>query len=66
MAKRTVDKDLDTAHERLHKLAEVGLEIDRVTDELLDEGVARFSDSYRKLIENLGQKANRARVERVS
>jgi len=59
---RTVDKDLDATRAQFAKLAEIGIDIDRVTDELLDEGVASFSDSYHKLIDSLRKKADGARA----
>ena len=64
--KRTVDQDLEEAKQQLHQLAELDIDIDRVTDELLDEGVASFSDSYRKLIENLQQKSDRVQAGRAT
>jgi transaldolase len=64
--KRTVDQDLEKANHHLHQLAELDIDIDVVTDELLDEGVASFSDSYRKLIENLQQKSDRVQAGRAT
>jgi len=60
-ADRTVDQDLEAAERQLARLAELGVDLDQVTDELLEEGVAKFARSFDDLMETLGQKLARAR-----
>lgn len=53
---RTVDQDVDEARQQIQALKGVGVDLDQVTDELLDEGVQKFSDSYRELLASIGEK----------
>jgi transaldolase / glucose-6-phosphate isomerase len=46
----TLEEELDLAQEVLDKLAEVGIDLDKVTQQLQDDGVDAFIDSFRKLI----------------
>ncbi len=57
----TIDPDalttgVDEAEAKLQELAEVGVDFDRVTDELQTEGVDAFADSYDDLLATLGDK----------
>jgi transaldolase len=47
---RTVDKDLDGAHKTMADLAAAGIDIDAVTAQLEDEGIASFTKSYDALL----------------
>ncbi len=47
---------LDKAHEQLRQLAEAGIDLGAVTDQLLQAGVASFADSYDKIIKALDHK----------
>ncbi|MDY6872541.1 MAG: bifunctional transaldolase/phosoglucose isomerase [Chloroflexota bacterium] len=49
--KITIYDDLDLAEEALQQFAELGLSIDNVTQELEDEGVAKFAESFEKLMD---------------
>jgi transaldolase/glucose-6-phosphate isomerase len=49
--KITIYDDLDLAEEALKQFAELGLSIDTVTQELEDEGVAKFAAAFEKLID---------------
>ncbi|MBX3080518.1 MAG: bifunctional transaldolase/phosoglucose isomerase [Anaerolineae bacterium] len=49
-AAATLDEELDTAQEILDKLTEVGIDLDKVTKQLQEDGVESFIDSFRKLI----------------
>lgn len=55
---RSADVGLEEARQVLADLATVGIDIDEVTDELEDEGVASFAESFDKLITSLGEKAD--------
>jgi transaldolase len=54
---RTVDTDFDAARRVLADLAEVGVDIDDVTNTLEEEGVASFSKSFDELLASLATKA---------
>jgi transaldolase / glucose-6-phosphate isomerase len=46
---RTVDQNLEEAHQVIRDLEAVGIHMDQVTQELEDEGVASFAKSYETL-----------------
>jgi transaldolase len=52
----TLDRDIDEARQQLEQLEKVGISLDDVTRELLDEGVEKFVKPYDKLIETIAQK----------
>ncbi|MGI8930680.1 MAG: transaldolase family protein, partial [Candidatus Limnocylindria bacterium] len=54
--RQTIDRDVDAAHASLGELKELGIDMQRVTDELIDEGVASFSKSFDELIESIESK----------
>jgi transaldolase len=54
---RTVDADFDADREVLDRLAELGIDLDEVDDELEAEGVASFAKSFSELLEQLSDKA---------
>ncbi|NND75720.1 MAG: transaldolase [Ilumatobacter sp.] len=54
---RRVDADVDEAERVWKDLAEVGVDMDDVADQLEREGVASFSSAFDELIEALEQKA---------
>jgi transaldolase len=47
---RTVDRDLDLAHQHVNELAAAGIDIAAVTSQLEDEGIASFVKSYDTLL----------------
>ena len=53
---RTLDRDLDDAHEAIRAVEAQGITMERVTAELIDEGVASFSKSFDELIETIESK----------
>ena len=53
---QTIDRDVDAAHAALGELKELGIDMQRVTDELIDEGVASFSKSFDELIASIESK----------
>jgi transaldolase/glucose-6-phosphate isomerase len=57
----TVRADYPGAHGVIERLAAVGIDIDNVTQELLDAGVASFSDSYDQLVRTIAMKADAMR-----
>jgi len=46
----TLDDGLDEAQEILDKLTEVGIDLDRITRQLQEDGVEAFNESFKKLI----------------
>jgi transaldolase len=60
---RTVDADIDGAHEIWDGLANVGIDMDDVSDQLEREGVNAFMKSFDELIEALETKANELRAD---
>jgi transaldolase len=57
--RRTVDTDLDRARAELATLQELGIDLDRVTDQLQVEGVAKFAKSFNQMIDAVGEKLTR-------
>jgi transaldolase len=59
-AERTIDRDVEPAHQLMRDLEEAGVDFqDIVSNQLVDEGVKSFAKSYDELIEAIGQKAQR-------
>jgi transaldolase / glucose-6-phosphate isomerase len=52
----TVKADYAGAHKVMEQLAEAGIDMDEVTQELLDAGVTQFADSYDALIRGIAEK----------
>ncbi len=52
----TVDKNVELEAERLAALADLGISIDEVTEELEREGVQKFADSFTALLETIEQR----------
>jgi transaldolase len=50
---RTLDRDVEGAHEVLRQIEAQGISMRRVTDELIDEGVASFGKSFDELIDTI-------------
>lgn len=57
VAARTLDRDVDEAHEVMRALGALGIHMDEVTGDILDEGVRLFSQSYDKVIAQVEEKA---------
>jgi transaldolase len=55
-------RDRDRAHELMDRLASLGIDFGCVADELEDEGVAAFADSYNKALKSIGEKRRKAVV----
>ena len=55
---RTVDRDVEVAHETMRAVREAGVDVEQIVlGELVDEGVQAFSDAYDSLLSALKQKA---------
>ncbi|HVG44872.1 MAG TPA: transaldolase [Longimicrobium sp.] len=57
--RRTVDTDLDRARGELATLKELGIDLDRVTDQLQVEGVEKFAKAFNQMIQAVGEKLGR-------
>jgi transaldolase len=57
---RTLDKNLDEARAQLAALADAGISLDEITDELEHDGVKAFQEAYNGMIDAIA--AKRARV----
>jgi transaldolase len=53
---RTVDRDLAAAHQTMQDLAAVGIDMDAVTRQLEEEGIASFVKSFELLLAGVGSK----------
>lgn len=53
---RTLDTDLDSATDALRAVEDAGVSMERVTAELIDEGVASFAASFDELISTIESK----------
>lgn len=57
-AERTVDKDVEAAREHMKALADAGVDFDDIVmNQLVNEGVKSFGDSYDSLLDTLRRKA---------
>ena len=54
----TVREDYSGAHGVIERLRAVGIEIDTVTQQLLEAGVEQFADSYNELIHGIAEKVD--------
>jgi transaldolase len=54
----TIEKDVQQAHAELDALEKVGISYDKVTQQLLDEGVQKFADSFHQLFKGIDDKKN--------
>ncbi len=55
----TVDIDVEGARNRMAELAELGIDLDAITNKVLDEGVASFAKSFEGLIASITEKRSR-------
>ena len=59
VARRTVDQDVDRARADLAALAELGIDLDDVTEKLQVDGVDKFAKSFQQMIQVVGEKLAR-------
>jgi transaldolase len=52
----SLEEDLDSAHDTMEILAQVGISMHEVTENLLDEGVRLFAEPFDKLLDTLAQR----------
>jgi transaldolase len=56
VASNSLAQDIQGAHQTIDKLRELGIDTERVADELQTDGVKKFVDSFRNLTANLEKK----------
>ncbi|HEY69042.1 MAG TPA: bifunctional transaldolase/phosoglucose isomerase [Anaerolineae bacterium] len=56
---RTIDADVDQAYDQIQRLAEIGVDLDAITDKLLADGVVAFNSSFQALIASIESKRSR-------
>jgi transaldolase len=54
----TLEEGLDEARALLAKLADLGIDMDRVTRQLQDDGVAAFAKSFDGLMSSVAERRN--------
>lgn len=54
----TLEQDVDEARQVLDDLAEAGIDMDQVTDELLEQGVDKFVKPFNSLMESIREKVS--------
>jgi transaldolase len=54
--RRTLDRDVDGARQAIREVEAEGISMERVTDELITEGVASFAKSFDELIDSIESK----------
>ena len=57
--RRTVDTEVDEARRRIRSLSDLGINLDTVTQKLLDEGVAAFAKPFDSLMKSIAEKRDR-------
>ncbi len=62
VAERTLDRDVDAAHEVLAQVKAAGVDYDDVTETLEREGVEKFATSFRALLDGIAQKREQLRA----
>ena len=59
----TLNKGIDEAKAHLKKLKDLGIDINKITDKLLVDGVKSFSDSFESLLGSLNEKVKKIKQE---
>jgi transaldolase/glucose-6-phosphate isomerase len=59
----TLAAEVEEAAAQIQQLAELGIDLDRVTDELLEEGVEKFARPFASLMDSIEEKLARLRAE---
>ena len=55
----TLEEGLDEARDQLARMAELGLDLDAITQKLQDDGVAAFANSFEALVTSIAEKRDR-------
>jgi len=55
----TIETNIEDAHAQLARLSDLGVDLDAITQKLLDDGVASFAKSFESLMASIAEKRNR-------
>jgi transaldolase/glucose-6-phosphate isomerase len=55
-AARTIDLDVDEAYAVIERLTAAGIDMQKASDQLLEEGVQKFADSFDRMIADIDAK----------
>ncbi len=66
VARNTIENDLPQAHATMEALEKVGIHYDQVTQQLQDEGVQKFADSFHQLFKGIDSKKQALEQGRVA
>ncbi len=58
-AEKTIDQGLENARQHLADLADLRIDLDQVTQELEEEGVKKFADSFTALLETIRERMDK-------
>lgn len=61
----SIEDNIPEAHEVFDSLEKIGIHYDQVTQQLQDEGVEKFADSFHKLFEGIAGKRNTIETQQV-
>jgi transaldolase/glucose-6-phosphate isomerase len=59
----TLEQGLDEAYDQIGRLADLGLDLDAITQQLQDDGVASFAQSFESLVGSITEKRERLLAE---
>lgn len=58
-AEKTIDQGVENARQQVADLADLGIDLDQVTQELEEEGVKKFADSFTALLETIRERMDK-------
>jgi len=64
--KACLEQDVEAARRVLERLPELGISIDEVTQQLVDEGIEKFNKPFDKLMETVAQRCNDGNLKEKS
>jgi transaldolase len=64
--RNSIEDDIPGAHATFAELEKVGIHYDQITQQLLDEGVKKFADSFHQLFEGIDGKKNAIKQEKAA
>ncbi len=62
VVRKTIYENLEESKEHLRKIAEAGIDLNEVTNQLQVDGVKAFADSYQKILESIQAKIEQTKV----
>jgi len=65
-ARATLIEDLEAARDTMATVADVGISMQQVTDDLLNSGVRLFAESFEKLLKEVQRQSREARAKQIN